>query len=42
MVHFFNEDIDELIVKPMELIMEHVIQIAKNPEKANSEEIVVT
>lgn len=31
MLHFFTEDINELIVKPIEDMMENVMEIARNP-----------
>lgn len=34
MLHFFTEDINELIVIPIENMMEQVMEIARNPESA--------
>ena len=34
MLHFFTEDINELIVRPIEGMMEQVMEIARNPESA--------
>lgn len=36
MLHFFTEDLNNLIVQPAEKMMSHVIEIARNPESAAS------
>lgn len=31
MLHFFTEDLNDLIVRPIEEMMNHVMEIARNP-----------
>ena len=31
LLHFFTEDINELIVAPIEMMMKQVLEMAKNP-----------
>ena len=35
MLHFFSEDINELIVNPIERMMKQVMEMAKNPESVS-------
>ena len=40
LLHYFNSDIEELIVHPIEKMMEKLKLMAEDPEAASKEEIV--